>query len=308
MKKSHETSRASLIAKANQNAPLLAAIARAGSFSQAAEALGVHQSAISHRVTLLEDALGFALFERTTRQITPTTYGRILCAAAMDALSLWDTAFDQIDKFATRGVVRLSVSSSLAMKWVLPHLGNAADAGLEIALDVNDRPVDFRAGVIDAAIRFGVGPYPGLHSTLLKKAELMPVARPGYGADGADGVAIEKLAHMPGTTFLTDATGAQDETDFSWAYYTDKAGLSFEADARQISFDRADLVLQAAINGMGIGLGRTLLIEGDIAQGFLAPVGPAVAMKSAYWLVCSPDFAGTERYTLLLGWLKEQMK
>lgn len=305
MKKSHETSRASLIAKANQNAPLLAAIARAGSFSKAAEALGVHQSAISHRVTLLEDALGFALFERTTRQITPTTHGRILCAAAMDALAHWDRAFDQIDKFASEGAVRLSVSSSLAMKWVLPHLGSAADAGLEIALDVNDRPVDFRAGVIDAAIRFGVGPYPGLHSTLLKKAELMPVARPGYGGDGQS---IEKLAAMHGTTFLTDATGAQDETDFSWAYYTHKAGLNFETAPRQISFDRADLVLQAAINGMGVGLGRTLLIEGDIAQGFLTPVGHAVAMKSAYWLVCSPDFAGTERYALLLGWLKEQMK
>lgn len=301
MKKSHETSRANLIAKANQNAPLLVAIARAGSFSKAAEALGVHQSAISHRVTLLEEALGFALFERTTRQITPTEHGRILCAAAMDALAHWDTAFDQIDKFATQGAVRLSVSSSLAMKWVLPHLGSAQAAGLEIALDVNDRPVDVRAGVIDAAIRFGVGPYPGLHSTLLKKAALMPVARPGYGADGQS---IEQLAAMPGTTFLTDATGAQDETDFSWAYYTDKAGLSFEADARQISFDRADLVLQAAINGMGIGLGRTLLIEGDIAQGFLAPVGPSVAMKSAYWLVCSPEFAGTERYASLLQWAK----
>lgn len=292
------------MAKANQNAPLLAAIAHTGSFSKAAEVLGVHQSAVSHRVTLLEEALGFSLFERTTRQITPTAHGRILCAAAIDALARWDRAFDQIDKFATQGAVRLSVSSSLAMKWVLPHLASAAEVGLEIALDVNDRPVDLRAGLIDVAIRFGVGPYPGLHSTLLKKAELMPVARPGYGAQGAS---IAQLAALPNTTFLTDTTGAKDDTDFSWAHYKDKTGIRFDTDTREIRFDRADLVLQAAINGMGIGLGRTLLIEGDIAQGFLAPVGPSVAMKSAYWLVCSPDFAGTERYALLLGWLKDQM-
>jgi LysR family glycine cleavage system transcriptional activator len=304
MKIYHEKSRASLIAKANQNAPLLAAIARENSFSKAAEILGVHQSAISHRVNLLEQALGFSLFERTTRQINPTEHGRILCAAAIDAMAIWDVAFERLEKFETQGAVRLSVSSSLAMKWVLPHLASAAEAELEIALDVNDRPVDFRAGVIDAAIRFGVGPYPGLHSTLLKKAEILPVARPGYCDAGAT---LEMLAGLHSTTFLKDVAGERDDTDFSWAYYKDQAGLSFETDARHIAFDRADLVLQAVINGMGIGLGRTLLIEGDIAQGFLAPVGPAVAMKSAYWLVCSPDFSGTERYALLLGWLKAQM-
>ncbi|WP_212733804.1 LysR family transcriptional regulator [Thalassospira povalilytica] len=305
MKKSHEMSRAGLMAKANQNAPLLAAIARENSFSKAAEILGVHQSAISHRVNLLEEALGFSLFERTTRQITPTAYGRILCVAAIEAMAVWDGAFDRLEKFENRGAVRLSVSSSLAMKWVLPHLGRAAEAGLEIALDVNDRPADFRAGVIDAAIRFGVGPYPGLHSTLLKRAEIMPVARPGYCEAGAD---LEMIAGLPSTTFLKDVAGERDDTDFSWAYYKDQAGLSIETDARHIAFDRADLVLQAAINGMGIGLGRTLLVEGDIAQGFLVPVGPSVVMKSAYWLVCGSDFAGTERYAMLLGWLKSQMK
>ena len=109
MKKSHEKSRAGLMAKANQNAPLLAAIARENSFSKAAEILGVHQSAISHRVNLLEEALGFSLFERTTRQITPTAYGRILCAAATEAMAVWDGAFDRLEKFENRGVVRLSV-------------------------------------------------------------------------------------------------------------------------------------------------------------------------------------------------------
>lgn len=308
MKKTHERSRENLIARVNQNAPLLAAIARENSFSKAAEKLGVHQSAISHRINLLEEALGFSLFERTTRQITPTAQGRILCAAAGDAIGHWDVAFDKLEKFETQGAVRLSVSSSLAMKWVLPHLADAQHSGLEIALDVNDRPVDFKAGVIDAAIRFGVGPYPGLHSTLLKKAGIVPVARPGLCPTlSDDGVTLEQFAEQPDATFLKDTTGEQDDTDFSWAYYLAKAGLQLDHDKRQIVFERADLVLQAAINGMGVGLGRTLLVEGDIAQGFLKPVGPTVPMKSAYWLVCNPDFAGTERHARLLGWLKTKL-
>jgi len=305
MKKSHEMSRADLIGRVSPLAPVLAAIARENSFSKAAEKLGVHQSAISHRITQLEEALGFALFERTTRQITPTEYGRVLCAAAIETVGVWDGAFDRLEKFRTEGTVRLSVASALAMKWVLPNLASAQDAGLEIALDVNDRPVDFSAGTIDAAIRFGTGPYPGLHSSLLKKAAIMPVARPGYVAGGRG---LEDILGDPDVTLLKDAVGERDGTDFSWGYYCANAGLCFDADPRSLAFDRADLVLQAAINGMGIGLGRTLLIEGDIAQGFLEAVGPAVAMKSAYWLVCSPEFAKTERHAKLLGWLKDQMK
>ncbi|WP_297121208.1 LysR family transcriptional regulator [Thalassospira sp.] len=294
-------SRADLIGRVSPLAPVLAAIARENSFSKAAEKLGVHQSAISHRITQLEETLGFALFERTTRQITPTEYGRVLCAAAIETVDIWDGAFDRLEKFRTEGTVRLSVASALAMKWVLPNLASAQQAGLEIALDVNDRPVDFSTGTIDAAIRFGAGPYPGLHSSLLKKAAIVPVARPGYGGGGRG---LEDVLGDPGVTLLKDAVGERDGTDFSWGYYCANAGVSFDADFRSLAFDRADLVLQAAINGMGIGLGRTLLIEGDIAQGFLEAVGPAVAMKSAYWLVCSPEFAKTERHANLKAWLK----
>ncbi|NJB75833.1 LysR family transcriptional regulator [Thalassospira tepidiphila] len=298
-------SRADLIGRVSPLAPVLAAIARENSFSKAAEKLGVHQSAISHRITQLEETLGFALFERTTRQITPTEYGRVLCAAALETVGVWDGAFDRLEKFRTSGTVRLSVSSALAMKWVLPNLASAQEAGLEIALDVNDRQVDFTNGTMDAAIRFGAGPYPGLHSSLLKKAAIVPVARPGYIAGGRG---LEDVLGDRDVTLLKDAVGERDGTDFSWGYYCAQAGLSFDADRKALAFDRADLVLQAAINGMGIGLGRTLLIEGDIAQGFLAPVGSAVPMKSAYWLVCRAEFAKTERHAKLLAWLKDQMK
>lgn len=295
------------MARVIPQAPVLAAIARENSFSKAAEKLGVHQSAVSHRITQLEEALGFALFARTTRQITPTEYGKVLCAAALETVDVWDAAFDRLEKFRTEGTVRLSVASALAMKWVLPNLAAAQQAGLEIALDVNDRPVDFTRGTIDAAIRFGAGPYPGLHSSLLKKAEIMPVASPGYVNGDRT---FEEVIGAPDITLLRDAVGEHDGTDFSWEYYAGQAGVRLDAhaNAKALYFDRSDLVLQAAINGMGVGLGRTLLIEGDVAQGFLKPVGPAIPMKSAYWLVCSPEFAKTERFQQLAGWLRDQMK
>lgn len=64
------------------NAQLLHAIAEEGNFSRAAVAVGLEQSAVSHRIKSLEAALGIRLFERTTRRIVPTEAGRIVCDAA----------------------------------------------------------------------------------------------------------------------------------------------------------------------------------------------------------------------------------
>lgn len=78
-------------------------------------------------------------------------------------------------------------------------------------------------------------------------------------------------------------------------------------DMTTFQFDRAVLLLQGVISGMGVGLGRTLLIEEDIKAGFLRPVGKPVLLDSSYWLVCSYSFAETERFKLLQKWLKKQV-
>ncbi|MEQ9200393.1 MAG: LysR family transcriptional regulator, partial [Rhodospirillales bacterium] len=121
--------------KLSQATALLAAIARDGSFSKAAERLGVHQSAVSHRVRGLEEALGMPLFERTTRKLALTDAGEILCTAATRAMAEWQAATDQLRRNRDSDGIRLSLPSSLAMKWLLPALPRAVDAGLDIAID-----------------------------------------------------------------------------------------------------------------------------------------------------------------------------
>lgn len=286
--------------KLHQASPLLASIKRTGSFLKAAEELGITQSAISHRIKTLEEATGLRIFERTTRQMTPTQVGEIICKAAMESDALWDQALRAIDRIQNENEIRLSVSSSLALKWVLPILPDAKEAGLPLVLDVDDAVTDFSTSSVDAAIRFGVGPYPGLHSTRICNVAMVPVASPMYldkGATLADYLTSE-------ATFLSDQRGEEDVTEFGWSHYLPQAGFETVTLTPDFRFNRADLVLQGVINGAGIGLGRTLLIERDIEAGFLRKVGPDVKMKSAYWLVCKPEFAATERYARLLDWLK----
>lgn len=291
--------------KLSQATAFLAAIARDGSFSKAAERLGVHQSAISHRVRGLEEALGIPLFERTTRKLNLTDAGEILCAAATRSMAEWEAATDQLRRNRDSDVIRLSLPSSLAMKWLLPALPRAATTGLDIAIDVADGLVDFNRRQADAAIRFGHGPYPGLHATRLAACRLQPVAAAGYELNGRD---IATLAASRDVTFLGDRRGETDDTGFSWQAWFDGAGPAPADFAPGQTFDRADLMLQAAIAGAGIGLGRTLLVEADIRAGFLQPLDKAVPMRSAYWLVCSPAFAATERHDRLLRWLKQEVR
>ena len=107
---------------------------------------------------------------------------------------------------------------------------------------------------------------------------------------------------------LADRRGEIDETDFSWNYYFANSGIIKDGFNPDYQFDRADLMLQAVIGGMGVGLGRTLLVEGDVEAGYLETVGTSVPMRSGYWLVCSASFAETNRFERLRDWLKSEIQ
>ncbi|MFT7375034.1 MAG: LysR family glycine cleavage system transcriptional activator [Oceanospirillaceae bacterium] len=293
------------IVKLIQASPMLAAIGEELSFTKAAERLRVDQSAISHRTKSLEEALGHTLFDRTTRQLRLTEIGEILCHAAIDTVSKWDTALDKLERSRSTNQIELSLPSSLAMKWLIPVLPNAQTKNLNISIEVNEKIVDLLANEADAAIRFGPGPYPGHHCTHLSHCWMQPVVSPHYLGGRTDDLA---LLTIPETTFLADRVGEIDETEFNWNLYFSNTGLHREEFSPDYQFNRADLMLQAVIGGMGVGLGRTLLIEEDIKAGYLKVVGPSTRMRSAYWLVCSPSFAETTRFEKLLDWLRSEIE
>jgi LysR family glycine cleavage system transcriptional activator len=297
--------RTDTIARLVHAAPMLAAIGEELSFTKAAERLNVDQSAVSHRTRSLEDALGHTLFDRTTRQLRLTEIGEILCQAATDTVDRWDTALDKVERSRSTNLIQLSLSSSLAMKWLIPALPNAQAENLNISVAVKEETVDFLVNEADAAIRFGPGPYPGLHSSHLSHCWIQPVASPKYLSDRSGD---EALLTDPETIFLADRRGEIDDTDFSWNFYFSNTGEVKHDFKPDYQFDRADLMLQAVVGGMGVGLGRTLLVEGDADAGYLQAIGPSIRLRSGYWLVCSASFAETNRFERLRKWLKSEVQ
>lgn len=289
---------------AMQAAPFLNAVAATGSFTKAAALLGVHQTAVSHRIKALEDLLGLRLFDRTTRSVRRTEAGRLLCDAASESMEAFAQAMERVHRRTVSGRIRLSIPSSLATKWLFPALPRATAEGLEISVEVGDAVEDFRESEIDVSIRYGIGPYPGLHSVRLAPSFLQPVAGQSYRPSLRD---IRDELSLTDIAFLEDRRGMQDGTGFSWRDYFMGIGLDDRSVRIDQMFDRADLMLQAAVSGMGIGLGRTLLIEQDMAAGYLRPVGPPLLSRAATWLVCPAPFAHGAAFKRLRNWLLSEI-
>lgn len=285
-----------------QSALLLAAIRREGSFAAAAQALDLDPSSVSHRVRTLEDLFGLSLFARRTRRVRATRAGAFLCAAAAGSVEEMQRAIVAARAVGSGSGLRLSVTSSVAMKWLVSRLPDAADAGLDLSLDIREglAPLD-RPGV-DAALRFGRGPYPGLHATRLAPCRLQPVIAAAHpAARSADGELPERV------DLLGDAVAERDGTGITCNDYAGLTGRPEPLSRTETRFDRSDLMIQAAIGGLGIALGRTLLIEDDIRAGLLVPLGAPARTSSSYWLVTWPELADSESLTALRSWLSDQI-
>ena len=280
---------------------MLAAVFRTKSFTQAAKELGVDQSAISHKIRKLEEDLGFALFARTTRNVVPTLQGASICAASVTSTDALSDAMDAVFRIQKHDGAVLSVSSSLAMKWVVPAMSRAQSSGLRITLNIDDELTDFsQYRVSQAAIRFGPGPYPGLHATVLSKCFAIPVA--------SRDTASSLLRNEHPTTLLRDMRSEADNTDNTWETYFGLEKYRSSRFDKAVTFDRTDVAIQAAIGGLGHALARTLLVENDFEAGLLINSGPPKPVHSKYWLVTSPDFAQTEVFKKMAAWLANEVR
>ena len=282
----------------------IAAVLATGSFSGAADLLGLHQSAVSHRIKSLEQALGYRLFERSTRRLRPTRAGTLLGTSAAASLAEVAANLEQIAATRDSATLRLSAPSSLIMKWLIPRLGPGGGCDLNLSLYAQDRLVDLAAGEADVAIRFTADPPDGLYARRLVHCWLRPVASPGY-------IESQQLdPHNPqlaGCHLLVDRGDDVLAPHYGWQAWGSANDFAAGAAAPVAHFDRADLVLQAAIAGSGVALGRTLLVEDDIARGFLTYLGREQAVKFSYWLVCTYETAERDSFRALAQWLARQI-
>lgn len=156
------------------------AVAREGSFSRAARALGADQSTVSRRVAALEDALGHRLFERGPRAVVPSALARQLLEPALaverSMLALLDRA--RAGESRVSGRVRVALTEGLAQHVVAPRVLPALlerHPELAIELVIGDAAVDLSRHEADVALRFFRTPRGELVGQRVARIERAPV-------------------------------------------------------------------------------------------------------------------------------------
>ncbi|MGJ4915514.1 transcriptional regulator GcvA [Bradyrhizobium sp. HKCCYLRH2060] len=281
------------------------AAARHLSFTRAASELNVTQTAISHQIKRLEDELGIRLFVRQNRSLALTPQAR-------DYLPLVRAAFDDL-RLATERLVRkdnakvltVSTIASLAAKWLLPRLTAFQEAhpGIDVRITTSTGLVDFRKDDVDAAIRYGRGHWPGVRAEWLMADELFPVCSPALLQGEKPLRCPADLAHHT----LLQASGGYDD---DWRLWLTAAGLPVEMSRQgRLSFDLSLMTVQAAIDGLGVAIGRTAYVQDDIAKGRLVvPFKMTLPSDAGFYLVTPEGRTDPPKLKAFRQWLKGAMQ
>jgi LysR family glycine cleavage system transcriptional activator len=275
--------------------------ARHLSFTLAASELNVTQTAISHQIRRLEEELGIRLFVRRNRALALTAEAKDYLPGVRAAFNDLRLATDRLLRRDDDHVLTVSTLASLAAKWLLPRLSSFQEShpGIDVHITTSTNLVDFRAGDVDAAIRYGRGHWRGLRADWLMADELFPVCSPALLKRDKPLRCPEDLVHH---TLLHTSGGYDDD----WRLWLTAAGLPADISKQPgLSFDLIFLTVQAAIDGSGIAMGRTSYVRDDIAKGRLVvPFEIALPADAGFYLVSPETKADPPKLAAFRQWLK----
>ncbi len=267
------------------------------SFTDAAGELCVTTSAVSRQIRALEDELGRPLFERHPRGLALTKDGAAYLAHVADALRRVDDATATLRGQGARRKLRLSVLASFAGNWLLPRLPafERAHPDVDVALEATTRYADFARDPVDLAIRFGTGPWEGLASEPLFPLEFYPVCRPERGRRPPLRVPADLARH----TWLDEV-----HIPTAWPLWLAAAGVAGIEPARRLTYDHAQLVLDAAMAGQGIALSSDVIAERALRDRRLVkPFAITATAPWTYHLVMRPDDASDPAIAAFRAWI-----
>ena len=282
------------------------ASARHQSFSLAAQELNVTPAAVGQLVRTLEDWLGSPLFVRSTsgraRLVTTEVAEQALpdIRAGLERLAV---GLERLRSGSTGGVLTVTVSPAFAAKWLLPRIERfqAAWPETDLRLDTSLKPVDFVAQRIDVGVRYGRGQWPGLAAEKLMDEEVYPVCAPALLATAT----LQAPGDLRGQVLIHDQSVDTSTGFASWQAWLRHAGVQGVPTDRGLRINNSAAVLQAAIDGQGVALARSVMAHDDLAAGRLVRLFPQVRLESAlaYYVVYRPECIAQPKVAAFRDWL-----
>jgi LysR family glycine cleavage system transcriptional activator len=277
------------------------AAARNLSFTKAGGEMNVTQGAVSRQVRLLEEYLGFELFERTPRGVELNRAGQIYAAAVSDAFDKITRATDELATTSTHTVLTIRGYTLLLVRWLTPLLPDfqLRHPNIEIRLVSASDPVDFDRDKVDLGIRYGFGRWQDLERDALFMDELMPVCSPAL----CQSFDLKQPSDLVRCTLLHLNLRQADWPD--WFAF---AGMEMPATSRGFHLEDLGVLYQCAIAGQGVAMGQYQYVREYLASGQLvAPFDLTLRRQSGYYLICPKERAGLSKIVTFRNWLRETL-
>lgn len=286
----------------------LEAVTRNATFSAAAEELGVTQSAVSQQMKELERITGLRLFRRRGRRVRPLDAAHELVAEVRPHLVAIEKAITKLGATSENAQIVLSAPPGFAVNWLFPRLDEfrSLQGGSDIVLISEAQQRALSRDNAEIVIEYQPSNYRSPDTRHLVGEDMFPVCSPEYLRVAPTLEAPEDLQNH---SLIYDFTRTVDQIAPNWPAWFAQAGVA-DLEPQQIHrYGQADMVVQAAVAGKGIALGRTALVADDIAAGKLViPFGPIVPSRFAYFLRCEPALSDARKMKIdqFIDWLLNQ--
>ncbi|NYT57037.1 LysR family transcriptional regulator [Eoetvoesia caeni] len=250
------------------------ATGRHGSFKAAAEELNVTQTAVSHMVRLLEEALGFALFRRHANRLELTDQGRAFQPGLTDAFDAIARLSEQVVAMQAGPVLTVGVAPTLALHWLIPRLTsfNRNHPDVEVRVATGGAMLPLRDDWT-CTVRRGMGSWPGYTAEELFPSTLVAVCTPAIAAS---------LLHPRDLRAATLIVVSHLREQWTWLF--EAIGLSAPIQpANHVSFESSVMAIQAALDGVGVAVAQLPYVSEALVAGRLVTLFPIVDRKYEGW-------------------------
>src|SRR5690606_23653262 len=277
------------------------AVARHESFSAAAEELSLTQGAVSRQIATLEEQLGTALFDRTSRHVVLSDAGRAYLKAVGPALASIRAASLQVMSQMRGTTLNLAFLPTFGTRWLIPRIPRFVAKYPDIILNFATRigQFDFDCEGLDAAIHIGQPDWPNADSVFLMDETVAPVCSPAFRQ--------RNPVHAPSDLLplplfnMASRPGAWDH----WFKSLDMAAPVSPG----MRFEQFSNVSQACIAGLGVALMPLFLIRAEIESGQLVVACPhTVKSPSSYYFVTPKARSSTPAVSAFRDWLLAEIK
>ncbi|MDF1608666.1 LysR family transcriptional regulator [Hoeflea sp. YIM 152468] len=276
--------------------------ARHGSFTQAAAELHLTQSAVSRQIRALEVQLGVTLFERVRRHVVLSETGRSLLPSVMRLLAQSEALVQQAMASADgRIVLSIAALPTFTSRWLLPRLADFTAHHPDIVVNIasHSERFDLVEQDFDLAIHYGQPVWARASCTYLCSEVILPVASPALIASHP----VAAIDDFTGTPLLHLATRPRQ-----WVDWFEQNGGTGAIGYHGHRFDQFNMIIEAAIIGLGFALLPKYLIEEELSSGRLQIVlDRSMTTENNYYLVTPEGKSDSGAAKAFEAWILSQV-